>query len=154
MSSYQKVVICGNVGNDLELRHTESTKTPVCNIRVATNETYKRDNGREKVTRTEWHQCVLWGRQAEVACQFLKQGSKILIEGRLRTREFERDEWPSARFFTAEIHATRMVMLDRAPTPATADSETPPAKVDAPPLGDDDVPFDADREPVSDSPVA
>ena len=87
MASINKAILIGNLGRDPELRYTPAGR-PVANFSMATTETWTDKNG-EKQKRTEWHNIVLWGRQAEVANQYLKKGSSCYIEGRIVTRSWE-----------------------------------------------------------------
>jgi single-strand DNA-binding protein len=81
-----KVILVGWVGNAPELRHTNDG-IPVCNVVLATPEVWKK-NGVEKKN-TEYHRIVFWRKLAELACQFLKKGSKVYIEGKIRSRELK-----------------------------------------------------------------
>jgi len=87
MASINKVILIGNLGRDPELRYTPQGR-PVANFSMATTEKWTSKDG-EKQERTEWHKVVLWGRQAEVANQYLKKGSSCYIEGRIVTRSWE-----------------------------------------------------------------
>ena len=78
---YQKIIIVGNLGRDPEMRYTPSGQA-VTNFSVATNRQYTTNNG-EKVKETTWFRVSVWGRMAEVCNQYLRRGSKVLIEGRL-----------------------------------------------------------------------
>ena len=102
-----KVILVGNVGQDPELRYTGSG-TAVCNLRLATNESYKDSNG-EWVERTEWHSVVAWARLAEICNEYLHKGSQVYIEGSLQTRSYE-DKDGITRY-TTEIKAREMMML-------------------------------------------
>lgn len=104
-----KVILIGNVGNDPEIRHLEAG-TPVANFRLATSETYTNRNG-ERITQTEWHNIVLWRGLAEVAEKYVKKGSQLYIEGRIRTRSWEDRE--GNKRFTTEIVADVMQLLGR-----------------------------------------
>lgn len=85
-----KVILIGNLGADPETRYMPNGNA-VCNITLATTDSWKdRQTGQEQ-SRTEWHRVVFFGRLAEVAGQYLRKGSKIYIEGRLQTREWEKD---------------------------------------------------------------
>lgn len=103
-----KVILIGNLGQDPELRYTGSG-TAVCNMRLATNESYKDSNG-ELVEKTEWHSVVAWARLAEICGEYLKKGSMIYIEGSLQTRSWE-DRDGNTRY-TTEVKAQEMQMLD------------------------------------------
>jgi single-strand DNA-binding protein len=102
-----KVILVGNLGQDPELRYTGSG-TAVCNLRLATNESYKDASG-EWVERTEWHSIVAWSRLAEICNEYLTKGSQIYIEGSLQTRNYE-DKDGITRY-TTEIKAREMMML-------------------------------------------
>ncbi len=106
--SVNKVIIIGNLGQDPELRYTGSG-TAVCNMRLATNESYKDSNG-ELVEKTEWHSIVAWARLAEICGEYLKKGSQVYFEGSLQTRQWE-DKDGQTRY-TTEIKAREMMMLD------------------------------------------
>lgn len=102
-----KVIIVGNLGQDPELRYTGSG-TAVCNLRIATNESYKDSSG-EWVDRTEWHSVVAWARLAEICNEYLKKGSQVYIEGSLQTRNY--DDKDGITRYTTEIKAREMMML-------------------------------------------
>ena len=103
-----KVILVGNLGQDPELRYTGSG-TAVCNMRLATNESYKDSNG-ELVDKTEWHSIVAWARLAEICGEYLKKGSQVYFEGSLQTRQWE-DRDGNTRY-TTEVKAREMMMLD------------------------------------------
>src|SRR6187399_3765642 len=86
MASVNKVIILGNLGRDPETRYTTGGDA-VTNLNIATSEQWKDKSG-EKQERTEWHRVVLFGRQAEVAGEYLKKGRSVYIEGRLQTRKY------------------------------------------------------------------
>src|SRR5690625_1276029 len=86
MSSVNKVILIGNLGADPELRST-SSGTPVCELRLATNESWRDKQGTMQ-QRTEWHRVVVWGRQAESVSKYLSKGRSVYVEGRLQTREW------------------------------------------------------------------
>src|SRR5262249_28721740 len=85
--SVNKVILVGRLGRDPETRYTGGGQA-VANFSVATDETYKDRNG-ERQKRTEWHKIVVWGKQAEIAQQYLKKGSLVFIEGRIQSREWQ-----------------------------------------------------------------
>lgn len=103
-----KVILIGHLGQDPELRYTGSG-TAVCNMRLATNESYRDSNG-EMVERTEWHSVVAWARLAEICGEYLKKGSMVYFEGSLQTRSWE-DRDGNTRY-TTEVKAQEMMMLD------------------------------------------
>lgn len=106
--SVNKVILIGNLGADPELRYTGSG-TAVCNMRIATNESYK-DANDQLVEKTEWHNVVAWSRLAEICGEYLKKGSRIYVEGSLQTRSWE-DQDGNTRY-TTEIKIRDMMMLD------------------------------------------
>ena len=104
-----KVILIGNLGADPETRHTPSGSA-VTNIRVATSESWKDKQTGEHQERTEWHQVVIWNRLGEVAGEYLRKGSKVYIEGSLRTRKWQGQDGQDR--YTTEIVASDMQMLD------------------------------------------
>lgn len=107
MAGINKVILIGNLGKDPEVRHLESGAV-VANFTLATTETYKDRNTGERKEQTEWHNIVLWYGLAEVAEKYLKKGSSVYIEGKLRTRSWEKD---GVTRYTTEILADNMTML-------------------------------------------
>ncbi len=105
--SVNKVILVGRLGRDPETRYTSGGQA-VANFSVATDETYK-DKAGERQKRTEWHKIVVWGKQAEIAQQYLKKGSLIFIEGRIQSREWQDKEGQKRTSF--EIVATNFRML-------------------------------------------
>ena len=105
--SVNKVILVGRLGRDPETRFTGGGQA-VANFSVATDETYKDKNG-ERQKRTEWHKIVVWGKQAEIAQQYLKKGSLIFIEGRIQSREWQDKE--GQKRTSCEIFATNFRML-------------------------------------------
>ena len=143
-----KVILVGNLGNDPDTRYMPSGSA-VTNISVATNESWKDKQTGEQKDRTEWHKVAMFGRLAEIAAEYLRKGSQVYIEGRLRTRKWQdqngNDRW------TTEVIADEMQMLSgRAGSGAPAMDEAPspsaPSPSAPPPSGgsddfDDDIPF-------------
>ncbi len=105
--SVNKVILVGRLGRDPETRYTGSGQA-VANFSLATDESYKDRNG-ERQKRTEWHKIVVWGKQAEIAQQYLKKGSLVFIEGRIQSREWQDKEGQKRTSF--EIVATNFRML-------------------------------------------
>lgn len=139
--SMNKVILIGNVGQDPELR-TIPSGAQVCTISVATSENYKNKNG-EWVESTEWHKVVLWDYLAERAAKSLKKGSKVCIEGKNRTRKYEKDG--VTQYFT-EVVARDLIPLDpkekREENFVSDNSTTYSSKADADDGSDeDDIPF-------------
>ena len=88
--SVNKVILVGRLGRDPETRFTGGGQA-VGNFSLATDETYKDKNG-ERQKRTEWHRITVWGKQAEIAQQYLKKGSLVFVEGRIQSREWQDKE--------------------------------------------------------------
>lgn len=106
--SLNKVMIIGRLGRDPELRYTQSG-SPVCNLTLATDESYKDRDG-NKVDQTEWHKVVVWGRQAETVANYLRKGRLAYVEGSLQTRKWQ-DQQGQDRY-TTEIKAFNVQFLD------------------------------------------
>ena len=107
MAGVNKVILVGNLGKDPEVRHLENGAA-VANFSIATSETYKDKNGNRQ-EQTEWHNIVLWRGLAEIAEKYLRKGSQIYIEGKLRTRSWQ-DKDGNTRY-TTEIVGDNMTML-------------------------------------------
>lgn len=103
-----KVIIVGNLGNDPETKYSGNGNA-ITNISVATSEGWKGQDG-QKQERTEWHRIVMFNKLAEIAGQYLKKGSKVYIEGSLRTRKWQDKDGQDR--YTTEIVASQMQMLD------------------------------------------
>ncbi|MEQ9466909.1 MAG: single-stranded DNA-binding protein [Ekhidna sp.] len=107
MSGVNKVILVGRLGKDPEVRHLENGAT-VANFSIATSETYKDRQTGEKREQTEWHNVVLWRGLAEVAEKYVKKGDMIYVEGKLRTRSWEKD---GVTRYTTEVVGDNMTML-------------------------------------------
>ncbi len=138
-----KVILVGNLGNDPDTRYMPSGSA-VTNLSVATNESWKDKETGEQKDRTEWHKVAMFGRLAEIAAEYLRKGSQVYIEGKLRTRKWQdkdgNDRW------TTEIVADEMQMLGgRMDSGAPAMNDPPPPSAPLPKGGsddfDDDIPF-------------
>lgn len=103
-----KVILVGNLGNDPETRYLPDGNA-VTNVSVATSQVWRDRESGQQNERTEWHRVVFFRRLAEIAGEYLKKGSKVYIEGSLRTRQWERD---GQKHYTTEIVANEMQMLD------------------------------------------
>ncbi len=161
-----KVILVGNLGNDPEMRATNNG-SQIANLSIATSESWRDKNTGEMQERTEWHRVVFFNRLAEICGQYLKKGSKVYVEGSLRTRSWE-DAQSGQKRYTTEIVGAEMQMLDgrgdnmgggapqgggyqqnsapqapsapRQPAPAQAAPAAPPPGF-ADDIGDDDIPF-------------
>ena len=137
-----KVILVGNLGRDPETRYLPSGGA-VTNVSLATSWSWKdRDSGEQK-EKTEWHRVVFFNRLGEIAGEYLKRGSKVYIEGELRTREWEKE---GQKHFTTEIVANEMQMLDS--KGGTSDFEkndnssvAAPSSMSSSDMVDDDIPF-------------
>lgn len=105
-----KVILVGNLGNDPEHRMLPSGGA-VTNISIATSEAWKDKNTGQQQERTEWHRVVFFNRLAEIAAEYLRKGSKVYVEGSLRTRKWQDQQSGQDRYST-EIVASEMQMLD------------------------------------------
>ena len=103
-----KVILIGNLGQDPDTKAMPSGMT-VCNLRIATSESWKDKQSGEMKEQTEWHSVAMFGRLAEIAGEYLRKGSQVYIEGRLRTRKWQ-DKQGNDRY-TTEIVANEMQML-------------------------------------------
>lgn len=144
MASVNKVILVGNLGADPESRFAPSGDE-ICNISVATTESWKDKQTGEKKEATEWHRIGFYGKLAEIAGQHLKKGSQVYIEGSLRTRKWQ-DKTGQDRY-TTEIRGDVMKMLGGKPEgqqqSAAPRQQAPQRQQTAPPAGDfdDDIPF-------------
>ena len=120
MASVNKVIIVGNIGRDPETR-VFADGNPVTNISVATTDRYKDKTSGELKESTEWHRIAFFGKLAEIAGQYLKKGSQVYVEGKLRTRK-----WTDANGiekYSTEIIAESMQMLGGKPSESGAGSQ-------------------------------
>ena len=125
MASVNKVILVGNLGRDPEVRYNPDGFT-VANVSVATTSVWKDKNTGDRREETEWHRVVFYARQAEVVGQFLKKGSAVYIEGRLKTRKWQDKQ--GVERYTTEVVAEQMQMLgykDGNPNQAQANGQAP-----------------------------
>ena len=150
MASVNKVILVGNLGKDPETRYAPSGDA-ICNITLATTDTWRDKTSGEKREATEWHRVVFFGKLAEIAGQYLRKGSQVYVEGSLRTRKWQDKEGQDR--YTTEIRADEMKMLgsrqgageapprerEATPAPAAGGGKKAPASS----FGDmdDDIPF-------------
>ncbi len=149
-----KVILIGNLGKDPEVRYMPSGGA-VANVTIATSESWKDKNTGEPQERTEWHRVVFFNRLGEIVGEYLKKGSKVYVEGSLRTRKWQGQDGQDR--YTTEIVASEMQMLDSrsggstnfdsprpSPSPSQSSGAAPATPQAAPPSGDDfndDIPF-------------
>lgn len=124
MASVNKVILIGNVGRDPELRNLPNGDA-ACSLSIATSRKWKDKGSGDMMEETEWHRVVAFGRTAEVAAQYLKKGSPVYIEGRLKTRKWTDKE--GVEKYTTEIVSESMQFLG-----ARGDDAEPPAQRQAP----------------------
>ena len=105
MSGVNKVIIVGNLGKDPEVKAVG--QNTVANFSLATSESYTDKSG-QKQEKTEWHKIVAWGKLAELAGQYLKKGRQVYVEGKLQTREYEKD---GQKRYSTEIVASSVTFL-------------------------------------------
>ena len=150
MASVNKVILVGNLGADPETRY-QTSGDAITNIRVATTDRWKDKASGEMKEATEWHRVAFFGRLAEIAGEYLKKGSQVYIEGRIRTRKWQDKEGNDR--YTTEIIASEMNMLGGrgggersmgAPDRSRERSEEPAPRAEAAGVAesfDDDIPF-------------
>ena len=136
-NSLNKVILIGNLGQDPEARFTPQG-TAVCNLSVATNESWKDQSG-EMQDRTEWHRVVMYGRMAETATEYMKKGQMVYVEGRLHTREWEDQNQIKRR--TTEIRCDNFTMLGKRSDSSVPPSANPDSSIKPDAGVDDDLPF-------------
>lgn len=153
MASVNKVIIVGNLGRDPETRYAPNGDA-ICNITVATTDSWKDKQTGEKKEQTEWHRIVFYGRLAEVVDQYLSKGSAVYVEGSLRTRKWQDKDGKDR--YTTEIRAENLQMLGggqqrggqgdgqaRPAEPRSQGQRNPPPATAGSDFGDmdDDIPF-------------
>ena len=132
MSSVNKVILVGNLGKDPEIKNLDSG-SKVVNFSVATSESFKDKSGNKQTT-TEWHNVVFWGKLADIAETYLKKGSKIYLEGKIKTRSWEQD---GVKKYATDIVGTSLTMLGgNDATPQQQTSSVPNTEEEA-----EDLPF-------------
>lgn len=142
MSSVNKVIIIGNLGKDPEVKYMPSGEA-VCNFSVACNEQWKKKDTGEKQEHTEWFRVAVFGKLAEVCGKYLTKGKQVYIEGKLRTRSYEKD---GETKYSTELICSEMKMLgvkdDGNEQPSkTTSKPSSKTKVDEEVSFDDDIPF-------------
>ena len=142
MASVNKVILVGNLGADPETRYMPNGDA-VTNIRIACTESWKDKSTGEKKESTEWVRIVFYRKLAEIAGQYLKKGSTVYVEGRIRTRKWTDKEGQER--YTTEIEANEMQMLGGKPSGDSAQSQPQRNAQGAPKASigdmDDDIPF-------------
>jgi len=140
MSSVNKAIILGNLGADPVLRYSQDGK-PFASFSVATTEKWKSKDGENK-EHTEWHRISAIGKQAELVSEYLKKGSKVYLEGKIKTRKFKDDD--GIEKYAVEIIMDKITFLSKSNIQSDDDFETKPtAKSGSEAIKnmDDDIPF-------------
>lgn len=145
MSSVNKVILVGRLGQDPEVK--EVGDTSVANMSIATSESWKDKSSGERKERTEWTRVVAWGRQAEIAGKYLRKGSLVYVEGQLQTRKWQDNDGNNR--YTTEVRISMLRMLggrndSNSSSQASEDSEPAAATAGAGSgggNGTDDIPF-------------
>lgn len=137
MATINKVILIGHLGADPEQRSFPNGDA-VCNLRLATSEKWKDKTTGDTKEETEWHRVVLYRKLAEIAGQYLRKGSQVFIEGRIRTRKWQ--DRDGQERYTTEIEASEMKMLGNTATNATSASRQAAAPTHA--LAAPDTSFD------------
>ncbi len=148
--SMNKVILIGNLGRDPELKMT-AQGTPVARFSLATTETWKNAQG-DKQSKTEWHNVVIWGKQAETAERYLRKGKQVLIEGKIQYREYT--DQAGVKKNACDIRCENFIMLGRADESSRGEGSSygaapraqasEPYEEHAPPAAgsyDEDIPF-------------
>lgn len=134
MASINKVILIGNLGRDPETRYSPEGAA-MTNISVATTSQWKDKATGEKREETEWHRVAFFGRLAEIAGEYLRKGSQVYVEGRLRTRKWQDKESGQDRFSTEVVADVMQMLGSRQGGGAPADDEPRPARSSAPRSG-------------------
>lgn len=138
MAGVNKVILLGNLGKDPEVRYLEGG-TAVANFTLATSETYKDRTSGERKSITEWHNVVVWRGLAEIAEKYLKKGSQIYIEGKLRSRQWQDKDGQNR--YTTEIVADTMQMVGKRDDNANNESTPSSPEIENNNEVDDVLPF-------------
>ena len=137
MRGINKALLVGNLGKDPETRYTGDGKA-VTSFSVATSESWKGRDGSQQ-EKTEWHNCVTFGRLAEIAGEYLRKGSKVYIEGKIQTDSYEKD---GQKRYSTKINVRELQMLDSRETNQPAGQGQPIAQaVGSQPVFDAEIPF-------------
>jgi single-strand DNA-binding protein len=148
MAGLNKVILIGNLGRDPELRYTPGG-SPVAEFSLATNDKWKDKEGNPQ-ERTEWHNIVAWGRQAEICGEYLNKGRQVYVEGRIQTRSW--DDKDGNKRYKTEVVARQVLMLGgrgEGPGPGAKADKADPKKSPSPDMvsepdpdySDEDIPF-------------
>ena len=137
MSSVNKVILVGHIGQDPELRYTASGE-PAVNLSLATSESWKDKATGEKKESTEWHRISIFGKPAEIAGQYLRKGSQIYVEGKIRSNKYTDKNGIERTAFQIQCDHFKMLGSNN---PKPSENSRPPKQEAAPYEFNDDVPF-------------
>lgn len=133
-----KAILIGNLGRDPEVRFLPSGQAKAT-FTLATSDSYTDRNGARQ-ERTDWHNIVVWGKQAELCGQYLKKGRQVYVEGRISNRQYEAKDGSGKRYIS-EVVAQRVQFLGGRGAPATGPEEPQEMAAEPPPVDDEDIPF-------------
>lgn len=154
MASLNKVLIIGNLGRDPETRFATEGGLQITTINVATSRSYRSQASGQLVEETEWHRIVFFGKQAETIQKYLRKGSAVYVEGRLRTRKWEKD---GVTHYATEIMGENFQFLDRRSDSGAssypADSYSSEPAFNSPQYGARQAPAQGFEKPVSQAPA-
>ena len=137
--SVNKAILIGNLGSDPELKYTPGGQA-VANFSLATNERWTGKDG-QKNERTTWHNIVAWGRQAELAKEYLHKGRQVYIEGRIDNRSYDKKDGSGKGYISEVVVQSIQFLGSRGDADSGAGSASPPPSEPPPAGGDDDLPF-------------
>lgn len=137
MAGINKVILVGNVGDDPQMRKIPNGNS-VANFTIATSDSWRDKATGEPKERTEWHKIVFFGPKADIIGEHVKKGTKLYVEGALRTRKWE--DKSGVERYTTEIIGDKFEMLS-AKTPSQTPAETKPEPAKEQPFDEDDIPF-------------
>ena len=142
MGSVNKVILVGNLGRDVELKHTPGG-TAVATLNMATTDVWNDKSG-QRQEKTEWHRVVLWGKTAETLAEYLVKGRQIYVEGRLQTRQW--DDRDGNKRYTTEVRSDRVVLLGGrgsggGGSRSEGQEKQAPGPAEGAELTEDDIPF-------------
>ena len=134
MSSFNKAVVLGYLGKDSELKSTQNGNS-VASFSVATSETFKNKAG-EKTEKTTWHNIQVWGKTAEALSQYLTKGTRVLVEGKISNRSYDKQD--GTKGYISEIIANNIVLLGNSATKSESEPSEPEENYSG---SDEDIPF-------------
>lgn len=133
-----KAILVGNLGRDPEVRYLPSGQAKAT-FTLATSDSYT-DRSGARQERTDWHNVVVWGKQAELCGQYLKKGRQVYVEGRISNRQYEAKDGSGKRYIS-EVVAQRVQFLGGRGAPAAGPEEPSEMAGEPPPVDDEDIPF-------------